>query len=116
MESRDSASAGYAGEERRRKPRIEEPFPAKVRGIDCMGDPFEVEAVLDNVSAGGLYMRMKPCMEAGVELFIFFRLATRLTPEAKGLRVAARSRVLRSELQPDGGCGVAVAFERHHHL
>ena len=42
MESRDSASAGYAGEERRRKPRIQEPFPAKVRGIDCMGDPFEV--------------------------------------------------------------------------
>jgi len=30
--------------------------------------------------------------------------------------VATRSRVLRSELQPDGGCGVAVAFERHHHL
>ncbi len=116
MESLGSASAGYAEEERRRKPRIHEPFPAKVRGIDCMGDPFEVEAVLDNLSAGGLYMRVDRRMEAGVRLFIFFRLATRLTPEAKGLRVAVRCRVLRSELQPDGACGVAVAFERHHHL
>ena len=116
MESRSSASAGYAGEDRRRKPRIQEPFPAKVRGIDWRGDPFEVEALLDNLSAGGLYLRVNRRMEAGVRLFIFFRLATRLTPEAKGLRVAARSRVLRSEPQHDGACGVAVAFERHHHL
>src|SRR5437773_1151145 len=116
MESLGSLSASYRVADRRRKPRIYEPFPAKVRGIDSRGDPFEVEAVLDNLSAGGLYMRVKRRMEAGVKLFIFFRLATRLTPEAKGLRVAARSRVLRSEPQPDGACGVAVAFERHHHL
>ncbi len=116
MESRGSASTGYAIEERRQKPRIHEPFPARVRGIDWRGDPFEVEAVLDNVSAGGLYMRIKRRMEAGVKLFVLFRLATRLTPQAKGLRVAARGRLLRSELQPDGAFGVAVAFERHHHL
>src|SRR6266508_6172788 len=108
MESRGSASTGYAVEERRRKPRIYEPFPARVRGIDWRGDPFEVEAVLDNLSAGGLYLRLKQRTEAGAKLSIFFRLATRLTPEAKGLRVAARSRVVRSELQPDGAYGVAV--------
>jgi hypothetical protein len=116
MESRGRASTGHAGEERRRKPRIHEPFRARVRGIDWRGNPFEVEAVLDNVSASGLYMRVKRRMEAGARIFIFFRLATMLTPDAKGLGVAAQSRVLRSEPQPDGACGVAVAFERHHHL
>ena len=116
MESRGSASAGYTGEDRRRKPRIYEPFPARVRGVDWRGDPFEVEAVLDNLSAGGLYLRLKRRMEAGAKLFIFFRLATRLTPEAKGLGVAARSRVLRSDPLPNGAFGVAVAFERHHPL
>ena len=116
MESLGSASAGYRVADRRRKPRIYEPFAARVRGVDGRGDPFEVEAVLDNLSAGGLYLRLKRRIEAGAKLFIFFRLATRLTPEAKGMRVAARSRVLRSEPRPDGACGVAVVFERYHHL
>src|SRR3989442_14633652 len=85
MESRGSASAGYAGEERRQKPRIQEPFPAKVRGIDCMGDPFEVEAVLDNVSAGGLYMRMEPFQEAGREGLLFFHLPAPAEPRGKSV-------------------------------
>src|SRR5207247_8661738 len=116
MEARGSATAGYAGEERRRKPRIHEPFPARVRGIDWRGDPFEVEAVLDNLSAGGLYVRLKRRTEDGAKLFVLFRLATRLAPDAKGLRVAARSRVLRSEPLPDGAFGIAVVFEHHHYL
>ena len=116
MESLGSASAGYRVADRRRKPRIYEPFAARVRGVDGRGDPFEVEAVLDNLSAGGLYMWLKRHVEKGLQIFVLFRLATTLAPEVKGLRVAAHGRVLRSEPQPDGSCGVAVAFERYHHL
>src|SRR6266487_2961322 len=116
MESRVSASAGYRVADRRRKPRIYEPFAARVRGVDGSGQPFEVEAVLDNLSAGGLYMPLKVQVEEGARLFILFRLTTRLAPEATGLRVVAHGRVLRSELQPNGACGVAVVFDRYHHL
>src|SRR5213596_1917442 len=116
MESRVNPSAGYRVAGRRRKPRIYEPFAARVRGVDGRGDPFEVEAVLDNLSAGGLYMWVKRRVEEGLQIFILFRLATRLTPEVKGLRVAAHGRVLRSEPGPDGACGVAVVFERYRYL
>ena len=116
MESLGSSSAGYRVADRRRKPRIYEPFAARVRGVDGRRDPFEVEAVLDNLSAGGLYMWLKRHVEEGLQIFVLFRLATRLAPEVKGLRVAAHGRVLRSEPRPDGACGVAVVFERYHHL
>jgi len=116
MDSRGSPSAGYRVADRRRKPRIHEPFGARVRGIDGRGDPFEAEAVLDNLSAGGLYLRLKRHVEEGLPIFIFLQLATRLMPGSKGLRVAAHGRVLRSEPGPDGACGVAVVFERYHYL
>ena len=116
MESLGNPSAGYRVADRRRKPRIYEPFAAKVRGVDGRGNPFEVEAVLDNLSAGGLYMRLKRHVEEGLQLFVFLHLATKLMPDAKGLRVAAHGRVVRSETQPDGACGVALAFERYHYL
>src|SRR5207247_9233719 len=93
MESLGSPSAGYRVADRRLKPRIYEPFAARVRGIDGRGDPFELEAVLDNLSAGGLYMWFERHLQEGMQIFIFFRLATRLTPEAKGLCVAAHGRV-----------------------
>ena len=116
MDSRGSASPGYGVADRRRKPRIHGPFAARVRGVDGRGDSFEVEAVLDNLSAGGLYIRLRQQVEEGVQLFILLQLATRLMPGTKGLRVAAHGRVVRSEPQPDGARGIAVVFERYRHL
>ena len=116
MDSLGSLSAGYRVADRRRKPRTHEPFGARVRGIDGRGDPFDLEAALDNLSAGGLYMRLKRHVEEGLPIFIFLQLATRLMPGSKGLRVAAHGRVLRSEPGPDGSCGIAVVFERYRHL
>ena len=116
MDSRGSPSADLRVADRRRKPRTHEPFGARVRGFDGRGDPFDLEAALDNLSAGGLHMRLKQHVEEGLQLFIFLQLATRLMPGSKGLRVAAHGRVVRSEPQPDGAWGVAVAFERYHYL
>ncbi len=116
MDSQGSSAAGSGIADRRRKPRIDEPFAARVRGVDGRGNSFEAEAVLANLSAAGLYMRLKRHVEEGLRLFIFLQLATKLMPGAKGLRVAAHGRVVRSEMQPDGSCGVAVLFERYHYL
>ena len=42
----------------RTKPRINASFTAKVRGVDARGKAFEVDVVVENLSAGGLYVRL----------------------------------------------------------
>ena len=102
--------------ERRRKPRIYKPFPATVRGVSASGEPFQINTVLDNLSAGGLYLRLMPRVEQGARLFIVIWLAPAPMGELTPPRVAARGRVLRSEPKPGGECGVAVRITRHRFL
>jgi hypothetical protein len=107
------ASSNQGGPERRSQPRIYEPFPAQVFGVDTDGHAFETKAVLDNLSAGGLYVRLRQPVSQGTTLSIIVRLSTNLRDEAVGARIAAQSVVVRAEPQADGGYGVAVAFKRH---
>ncbi len=97
--------------ERRSKPRICVPFPAIVRGVDDGGKAFRCATVVDNTSAGGLYVRLMPCVKDGALLDITLRLST---PRAGGgtTRVVTRGVVVRSETMAGGACGVAVAFTR----
>lgn len=62
--------------DRRRHPRLRVPFPAMLRGKDASGESFEVDAVLDNISAGGLYVRLGRCVKRGARLFAVVRLST----------------------------------------
>jgi hypothetical protein len=48
-----------SGVERRRHPRLSEPFPARVRHVDASGQAFESATALDNLSAGGLDVRLR---------------------------------------------------------
>ena len=100
----------------RTKPRIYEPFPAKVRGVDTNGEPFRIETVIDNLSTGGVYLRLAQPVEQGAKLFIMIRLSTAKSDEMPAPRVAARGVVLRAEPQPDGVYGLAIAFTRHRFL
>src|SRR5436190_23544820 len=84
---RGSPSAGYRVADFRRKPRTHEPFAARVRGIRGRGDPFEAEGVLDNLSTGRRYTRLRRHVEETLQLFVFLHLATRLMP---GKRTACR--------------------------
>src|SRR5262245_29330904 len=59
-----------AGAERRRHPRLRKPFPATVRGVDAYGESFEADTVLDNLSAGGLYLRLGRCVKQKTKLFV----------------------------------------------
>jgi hypothetical protein len=63
------------GADRRRHPRLRTPFPAILRGKDASGESFEVNAVLDNISAGGLYVRLERCVKRGTRLFVVVRLS-----------------------------------------
>ena len=104
------------GMERRRTPRIELPFPATVRGVDRHGERFELETLLDNLSATGLYLRLVRHVEPGTILFIIVRLTARPAQWAVGPGVAVRGSVLRADLRPGSAWGLAIAFSRHRFL
>src|SRR6266542_5621633 len=94
-------------------PRITIPFPVKIRSIDASGQAFEMEAVIDNLSTGGLYMRVPRLLATNAEVVAVISLfPSRETPAQKS-RVAIRGTVLRCEPQPDGTCGVAVGFSSY---
>jgi hypothetical protein len=67
---------GMDGGDRRRHPRLYGSFPAIVRGVDASGKAFEVKAVVDNISASGLYMRLARHVQRSARIFIVVRLST----------------------------------------
>ena len=106
----------YRGAERRIKSRLKGPFPAKARGVNAGGEAFEVETVIDDLSAGGLHMRLGQPVSPGTVIFIVTRLTHVGVPEVSVPRVALRGLVLRSQLRLDGSFGVAAAILSHRFL
>lgn len=102
--------------ERRQRPRIVAAFPAKVRGTDASGESFELDTVIDNFNAGGLYMNMPRCIAPGTKLSITVRLSASQLENIPAPLVATRADVLRAEPKADNTCGVAVAFTNHKFL
>jgi hypothetical protein len=96
--------------ERRRKPRFPDEYPVAVRGIDAAGQVFETHTVLDNLSASGLYARMRVKVEEGATL----HAEIRPPPERAPARFACRGVVVRVETKDHGLWGVALKFTGHH--
>jgi len=101
---------GAHARERRRHPRIDEALPVKVSGVDEDGQTFEAATVIDNISAGGLYMRLARCLAPGTQLFVTVRFTADPSSEAPPLRLFATGEILRAAMLPDGTCGVALMF------
>jgi PilZ domain len=97
--------------ERRRKPRIYVPFPARVQGTDCAGQPFDVQTVLDNLSGNSLYLRMMLCVLPGEQLNVSFNLSLADTDAGEPAKIKIRGKVLRTDEYPGDVCGIALAFE-----
>jgi hypothetical protein len=95
--------------ERRSKPRIQVPFLAKVSGRDAEGKRFKEDTVLDNLSRGGLYLRLTRNIARRTRLFVVIYLS-------ESGRLAVLGEVLRVEPQSDETCGVAMKFTRHRLL
>ena len=112
----ETPASGHEVTERRSMVRVDLPFPATVRGVDADGERFAVDAVLDNLSAHGLYVRLARPIEQGARLFFCVELALTTEPGVCAPRVALNGVVLRVDPQPDGRCGIAVAFDHHRFL
>jgi len=105
-----------SGGERRQHPRRSAPFPILVRGVDAHGAAFESNTVLENFSAGGLYVRLRWRVAPGARLFAVVWITLALDPSIAGPSVAVRGRVVRVERQREGRWGVGVQFTRHRFL
>lgn len=101
--------------ERRLKPRIYDPFPALVKGLDQDGKPFEVKTIIDNLSFGGFYVRLMPCLRPGARIFLLIYLSHDLTGDSAPC-VAVRGKVLRVDHLPGGVCGVAAVISRSRYF
>lgn len=99
--------------ERRRKPRLKEPFPARIWGVDSGDLPFNVNCVVDNISSTGLYLRVPNLVDAGSEVRLIVHF---LNNSSTGATAALRGSILRSELQADGRRGIAINITRHRFL
>jgi hypothetical protein len=93
--------------ERRAKPRVSEPFPTTVSGIDKAGVPFEFDCRLENISSTGLYVRMPRQLNQGSEVRLIVNFTVGPSP---AVGAAIRGVALRSDPEADERWGLAVAI------
>jgi hypothetical protein len=106
----------YRGVERRAKARVAIPFPATVRGLNANGETTETDTHLNNLSAGGLHLRLAQPINQGANLFIIIWLGSSPKRELGTPRVAVRGIVSRVEPESAGAYGVAVAIRQYRFL
>jgi PilZ domain-containing protein len=102
--------------ERRVSSRIDAPYPIRVRGFDSDNQKFKEDTLLQNLSGGGLYVRLRRKLVVGVPVTVAVRLSTEPAGELPAVRLAARGMVLRVEPQADGTCGTAIEFQQRRVL
>ncbi len=100
-------------EDRRAHPRINKPFPARAWAEDAAGNPFNLDCVLDNISAGGLYVRMPRQMQLGSEIRFVVRLSS---PTEAVVTAALFGTVVRDDPGSDGQHGIATSINRYESL
>jgi hypothetical protein len=100
--------------ERRRERRLAEPLPVTLRAPDGAGGALVLRTRLENLCAGGLYLRLTQGLAPGLPC-----LARLCFPPLRGgrpLRVALEGVVLRVEPLADGRFGTAVRVTWHRCL
>ena len=97
--------------ERRAKPRVAVPFRALVQGTDEEGAAFEVATVVDNLAAGGLYLRITKEVGRGTRLLINVCMSCQTVEhEEPCMSLEVYGRIIRVERMAGGAFGVAVSF------
>jgi hypothetical protein len=105
--SLDSAGGSYL--ERRAKPRIRHSFSTTVTGVDAHGSEFSLEVGLENISSGGLYLRIPREVRSGDTLNVLVRFSN----GKPGGTAAVIAGVLRVEPGVDGLNGIAMAIKQY---
>ena len=112
----DYKRSSAAFKDRRSRPRIYVPFPAKVQGTDESGKAFEVDTALDNLNANGLYLRLMYKVKFASDLIVEFRLISNVSNTTAEPHVKVKGNVIRIDEYPCGVCGVALSFSRPQFL
>ncbi len=102
--------------ERRKTPRIREPFPIAVYGTSVSGVRREVTADVENLCARGIYFRSFENIESWKRILVVVRLSLSADRTVPAATFAARAQVLRVEPRNDGRTGFAVSFARYRFL
>jgi hypothetical protein len=102
--------------ERRKKPRIYTPFHARVCGVNSCGEAFETSTVLDNMSAGGIYLRVEHDVTQGTPVVVTIRLSTKRIDLVPVANVAVKGVVLRNEEQTNGTYGLGILINSRRFL
>jgi hypothetical protein len=105
----------YITPDRRVKPRIDCDYPAIVEGYDGDGTKYNEQAKLANLSASGLYMLANRYIENGSKLSVTVHLSNSLK-DKDAPRLATNGTVVRTELQSNGMCGIAIKFFHYRFL
>jgi hypothetical protein len=101
-----------AAVERRRKPRIAEPFPVQLAGRDCQGAEFRLQTVIGNLSASGLYVEVPRELAPGARLRLVIRLIRAGQGEQEAATVAAEAVVVRRQRLDRQRWGVGMSLVR----
>ena len=100
-----SALSALAECESRDEPRIQGPFPARVKGSQATGARFVTDTIIENLSAHDCCVRLVERVEPGDCLFV----ATRINKAV----VSLRGKVLHTLLRADGTWVVSLSITRY---
>jgi hypothetical protein len=106
----NSAGEIFESNERRQKPRLEDPIQLRVQVMQN-GAPFiEFDTVALNISAGGI-CALAPChIKTGCRLFLNIRFAIPGSTPVEAPTITAGGVVLRAQEWPDGHSLFAAEF------
>lgn len=96
--------------ERRSKPRIHNPFPARISGVDQNEEEFEIETRLDNLSGNSLGLRIMRPVKAGTRVTVVFSLSSITSDNLLVPHVKVHGTIIRVEQKLGGVYGLVVAF------
>src|SRR5438876_11017966 len=99
-------------EQRRLSPRVHFPYTARLWSTDAAGRTWKADTVLDNISTGGLYLRLNRCVRAAAHVHVAVRLSAASAETYPALGLVAECAVLRIEPHPGKTWRAAVEFRR----
>jgi hypothetical protein len=106
----------FIGVERRQKPRIYDPIPIKVRGLESGGRRFEFDTVADDFGPGGFSARASQRCLPGQKLFFIIQFCLARNMELQAPMLAAHGNVLRINEQQDGSYKFAAGLSHYRFL
>lgn len=96
--------------ERRRKPRMYDPVPVRIRGKGEDSETYSFETVTRDLGAGGLCASAPRMMHKGEKLIIRIRFSVPGTKPVQAPVVSVRATVVRVNESSDGACIFAASF------